>query len=80
MLTNEKLLTLLQKAPMVKNLYNREMDKRASLNNGLYKLDENTQLEVANKAFNTVLRESSVNVSYQECVAIFDIMDRNKNV
>lgn len=76
MLTSEKLFSILNNKTTICHLYDKEMDRRASLNMGKYELDENTQREVANKAFNSVLKENTINVSWAECVAIFDIIDR----
>lgn len=76
MINNKNLITLLKKPLVVKDLYDKEIERIAYKNNGEFKLDENTQLYVANKAFNIVCKESTINVSWAECVAIFDLMER----
>ena len=76
MLTNTELISILKKSSIVRNVYDKEMDKLANQNCGVYQLDDNTQLEIANKAFNTVCKESTINVSWNECCAIFDLMNR----
>lgn len=76
MLPNEKLFTLLNKTSLVFKIYDRDMEKIAAQNSGNYNLNQNVQHELANKAFNTVLGESTVNLSWEECVAVFDIMGR----
>lgn len=75
MLTDLQVITLLQRSKIVTDLYDSEMDKIATQNNGKYKLDESTQLEVAVKAFNKTLGEET-NVSWGECCAIFDLINR----
>lgn len=77
MISNDNLFKLLSRSALVKTIYDTEMDKIALNNDGKYKLDEKTQLEIANKAFNVALKESTINTTWQECCAIFDIMDRN---
>ena len=78
MIQDKQLFELLKKAPMICAVYDKDMETVARLNGGEYKLDEETQLSLANKAFNTVLKESTINVSWDECCAIFDIIDRNR--
>ena len=76
MISNDNLFSILKKKAVICSLYDREMDKLANQNDGVYQLDENVQLYVANKAFNTVCKESSINVSWSECCAIFDLIHR----
>lgn len=76
MITNRNLITILKKSTTVKDQYDKQMDTLASQNKGVYQLDENTQRELANVAFNTVCKESTINVSWGECCAIFDLMER----
>ncbi len=78
MITNSNLITILKKSSTVLNQYDKQMDRLALKNNGRYQLDENTQRELANNAFNTVCMESTINVSWGECCAIFDLIDRSK--
>lgn len=78
MITTKNLLSVLKKPRVIYDIYNREIEIIAAQNDGAFILDENTQREVANKAFNTVAKEGIVNASWEECVAIFDIMDRRK--
>lgn len=75
MLTDNQVIILLQRSKIVTDLYDKEMDKIALKNNGLYKLDEDTQFEVAKNAFNKTLGEKT-NVSWGECCAIFDLINR----
>lgn len=76
MITNSQLFTILKKSAIVVNVYDKEMDKLAQQNNNEYDLSDNIQLTLANKAFNTVLGESTVNVNYEECSVIFDLIHR----
>lgn len=76
MIETKHLTQLLRKSAIVRDVYDRQMDKLAKKHGGRYQLDEYNQLRCANDAFNIVLKESTINVSWEECQAIFDIMDR----
>lgn len=77
MIQTKHLITILNKPQIVYGIYDREMDSLARKNSGEYKVDQQTQLEVSKKAFSVVCKESVSNLTWDECVAIFDIMDRN---
>lgn len=77
MITDKNLFNLLKKAPAICHFYDKEMDKLAQINGGRYNFNEDVQLQIANKAFNIVLKQSTINVSWDECAAIFDIIHRN---
>jgi hypothetical protein len=76
MITNKQLVTLLNKSEIVVNVYDNELDLLASKNNGKYNLDDNTLHQVSLIAFNRVLGEDCNEVSWDECQAIFDLIER----
>lgn len=76
MIDTKHLLVILNKPQVVCDLYDREMNLIAKRNGGEYKIDQDTQLEVSKKAFSTICKEDVHNVTYEECVAIFDLIDR----
>lgn len=78
MINDNQLFTILKKSPTVCNIYDNEMNRIAKRNQGEFKLDQDTQFEVAKKAFNSVCKESVENLSWDECCAIFDLINRSK--
>jgi hypothetical protein len=75
MLTNEHIVTLLKKQRTLISIYDRELERIANMNNGRFKLDDNTVHYVSLKAITQVL-EREVDVSLVECVSLFDLIER----
>jgi hypothetical protein len=75
MLTNEHIVTLLKKQRSLISVYDRELERIANMNNGMFKLDENTLHYVSLKAITQVL-EKEVNASWGDCERLFDLIDR----
>jgi hypothetical protein len=75
MLTNEHIVTLLKKQRTLISIYDRELERIANMNNGRFKLDDNTVHYVSMKAITQVL-EREVDASLVECVSLFDLIER----
>lgn len=76
MLTNSQVVTLLNKHSVLCSVYDRELERIALMNQGKFKLDDNTLHYVSLKAIHKVLGRE-VNVSWGECQRLFDIIARS---
>jgi ABC-type hemin transport system ATPase subunit len=76
MLTTTQVFVLLQKRNMLCALYDRELERIALMNQGRFKLDDNTLHYVSLKSIHKVLGKE-VNVSWKECESLFDIIARS---
>lgn len=75
MLTNEQLVTLIKKQKLLMEVYDREMDRVANMNQGVYKLDDNSIHYVSLRAIAKVLNKE-VNVSKTDCDRLMDLITR----
>lgn len=78
MISTKNLLKILDKSVIVCNIYDNEMDLVVKNSMNIHDLNEDLELTIAKKAFDTICGESVGSISYKECVAIFDIIDRNR--
>lgn len=65
----------LSKGQLILDLYDKELENQARLNNGMFDLSDENLHVTCNKVLSTVYNKP-VNLSWSDCQAIFDMIER----
>lgn len=79
MLTNSQVIQILSKKKFVFDLYDKKLKDIAKNNNGMYLVDSSIITKISNDVFSAILKTKQSNATYDECVAIFNIIERDIN-